>query len=382
MPSPVPLHLHVGLPKSGTTYLQALLAENRPGLREAGHVYPFVRAEGMFHAAVELRGQHEQWGLDQDLVDGTWQRLLDRVREVGEPGIISHEILAGALAPTIERVATDTADLDLHVVVTARDLGRQVVAHWQEQVKNGHPWSFEEFRARLSGPEESVDAEDGFWRSQDLLAVLRRWGAVVPPEKVHLVVVPRRGSDPAELWRRFAGAVGLDPGVLDPAALDPAGAGRNQSLGAAEVALLRQVLLALDGRLVPPAYSRVVKRLFAQRLLAAVGSPAAVAPADLVVELDAVTRGWLPEVERAGWTVHGDLAELLGPDAEPEQTLRHPDDVTPAEVGAGVPGVLAGLLLELAEREPGPAAEPGPEQAPEVPPVRGRILRRGGRRRS
>ena len=45
------LYLHVGLPKSGTTFLQALLAKNRGRLKESGFIYPFVRPEGMFHAA-------------------------------------------------------------------------------------------------------------------------------------------------------------------------------------------------------------------------------------------------------------------------------------------------------------------------------------------
>src|SRR5919112_204035 len=95
--TPQRLTLHVGLPKSGTSFLQALLAENREALRSAGHVYPFIRREGMFHAAVELMGQHERWGLPPETVDGSWDRLLTRVRESGGAGTISHETLSGAL---------------------------------------------------------------------------------------------------------------------------------------------------------------------------------------------------------------------------------------------------------------------------------------------
>src|SRR5690606_27597943 len=97
------LFLHVGLPKSGTSHLQRLLAENRPALREAGFVYPFVRREGMFHAAVELRGQESLWGLPHDLVDGTWDQLLGRVRSLPDcTGVISHEILAGASPEVVD----------------------------------------------------------------------------------------------------------------------------------------------------------------------------------------------------------------------------------------------------------------------------------------
>jgi hypothetical protein len=337
------LSLHVGLPKSGTSFLQALLAENREALRAAGHVYPFIRREGMFHAAVELRGHHEHWGLDPATIDGTWQQMLARVRGFGGAGIISHESLSGALLPQVERVARDTADLDLHVVVTARDLARQATAHWQEEVKNGRPWSFADFEQALWGPGESAADEFGFWRHQDLAAVLGRWGSVVPPSNVHLVVVPPSGGDPAELWRRFCDALALDPAVVDPLAA----AGRaNESLGAAQVALLREVVTALDGRLGQPHFAHVVKRFFAQGRLAAIDSRRPVTPPPLRSRLQEVTAGWLPGIEAAGYAVHGSLRDLLP--ADPPAGAPHPDDVTPAELLEGLPEVLASMLVEVA----------------------------------
>ena len=156
---PQPLFLHIGLPKSGTSFLQSLLADNRLPLKAAGTIYPFVRPECMFHAAVEVRGQHEYWGLPGELIDGTWEALLRKVRGFGSAGIISHEILAAADAAQVARVARDTADLELHVVVTARDLARQATAHWQESVKNGNPWSFAEFEAELFEPGQAEENE-------------------------------------------------------------------------------------------------------------------------------------------------------------------------------------------------------------------------------
>ena len=72
--------LHVGLPKTGTTYLQAVLAHHRDALREAGVLYPFVRPQAMFLGAVEVRGSREKFGLTAEDVAGTWQALCDRVR--------------------------------------------------------------------------------------------------------------------------------------------------------------------------------------------------------------------------------------------------------------------------------------------------------------
>lgn len=356
------LYLHVGLPKSGTTFLQALLARNRGRLKEHGRIYPFIRRECMFHAAVELRQQYDRWGLAPERIDGTWDQLLDRVRGFGGDGIISHEVLAGASSEHVARVARDTADLELHVVVTARDLARQVAAHWQETVKNGRRSSFEEFRRSLVDSAESTHEEAGFWRSQDLASVLRRWSEGLPPEQVHVVVVPQAGADRFELWRRFADALDLDPDTIDLRLEAQA----NESLGAAQVALLRQVLTALDGRLHQPHYAHVVKRFFAQSLLSRIESPRPVTPPDLREELGMTARRWADEIGANRYRVHGRLEELL---PAPAGADRHPDDVSCDDVFQGVPDVLAEMLVEIATLRTqiqGPKALPPLEPPPDA----------------
>ena len=344
------LTLHVGLPKSGTTYLQGLLASHREQLREAGVLYPFVRPEAMFRAAVEVREQHGLWGLPHDGpdgIDGTWRALLDRVREVGLPAIISHEILAGASPAHAARVAADLDGLDVHLVVTCRDLLRQAMGHWQEEVKNGRPWSYDEMVSALASPAESADEELGFWRSQDLVGVLDRWSAALPGATVHVVTAPPPGSPPALLWERFAAAAALPPDVLDPAETDPA-SGANRSLGAAQVRFLREVLVALDGRVGQPDHAHVVKRWFAQQVLAGrAGDPARPTP-ELAAHLTDRSAGWADVVRERGWLVHGDLADLR---VRPPAAGPHPDVVPPDVVlGESAEEVAALLLAKVAER--------------------------------
>lgn len=348
------LYLHVGVPKSGTTFLQTLLAENRDRLREHGYLYPFVRPEGMFHAAAELRGQQARWGLDPAVVDGTWEQLIAKVRAFPGTGVVSHELLAGARDAQLDRVAETTRDLELHLVVTARDLGRQATAHWQEEVKNGRTWSFAEFARELFEPGQSEAVDDGFWRMQDLPVILDAWSPVVPPARQHVVVVPPAGSRPAVLWSRYADALGLDAGVLDPAGVRL----RNESLGTAQVALLRQVLQSLDGRLGQPAYAHVVKRFFAQRLLAGIDGPRPTPPAPLVARLRMVASGWVQELGGRELHVYGDLADLLP--QNPPNGARHPDDVHPEELLHGVPDALAALLEEVAALRRASPEAPGP----------------------
>ncbi|GAA1936299.1 sulfotransferase [Nocardioides marmoribigeumensis] len=345
MSTPARLTLHLGLPKSGTTYLQGLLASHREELRAAGAVYPFVRPEAMFRAAVEVREQHDLWGFGHQEVDGTWQALVDRVREVGLPGIISHEILAGASPEHAARVAATLKGFEVHLVVTCRDPLRQAMAHWQEEVKNGRPWSYAEFVAALPTPAESTAAELGFWRSQDLVDVLDRWSAAVPGATVHVVTAPPAGSPPEVLWRRFAEAAALSPDVLDPRETDPA-SGANRSLGAAQVRLLREVLAVLDGRIGQPDHAHVVKRGFAQQTLAARAGEPARPTAGLARLVQERTAAWPEVVRERGWQVHGDLADLEVHVPEPGPD---PDQV-PADT-LGTPEELAqGLLEEVARR--------------------------------
>jgi hypothetical protein len=371
------LYLHVGVPKSGTSFLQSLLADHRDQLRAHGFIYPFVRPEAMFHAAVELRGQHERWGLAAETVDGSWQRLLARAASFDGTAIISHEIFAGAVGPEIVRIHRDTADWDLHIVVTARDLARQATAHWQEEVKNGRGWSFEEFRGALWDPEESEANEVGFWRSQDLRAVLHRWSSVVPEENIHVVVVPPPGAGRSELWRRFAGAVGLPDGLLDPEVAPSV----NESLGAAQVALLRRVVTAVDGRILQPQFAHVVKRYFAQRELGALQSAPAVAPPDLRRELDETMNGWIQDISGSGFAVHGDLQELLSAGLSDEPTAPHPDLVTAEQMLAGLPEVVADLLVEIAALRSAVARLPSPAAPTPRSGARNRALRRALRLR-
>jgi hypothetical protein len=347
-----PLYLHVGLPKTGTTFLQGRLARGRDQLRQVGFVYPFVRPEAMFHAAVEVREQQTRWGLPAEQ-SGTLAALAARAAEVGGTAVISHEILGGASEEQIAGVLDTLAGFDVSVVVTARDLGRQVVAHWQEQVKNGQTYSYADFEPEILVP-GLTGRVDEFWAEQDLLDVLDRWGSGVGPERMHVVVCPPPDADPELLWTRFADAIGLDPSLSLPE-----GHGRrNESLGVAEIALLRKLNEVLVPQLSWTDYAHTVKRFFSQQVLPG-RSDRPATPARLRERLEHVTAAWVEEIRTRGYVVHGDLAELAPTSFAPDDST--PDDVPPAVVSAAAVNALAGLLLVEAgrrrEKEPGTPAE-------------------------
>jgi hypothetical protein len=84
---------------------------------------------------------------------------------------------------------------DAHIVVTARDPARQVVADWQESVKHGRSQGFEMYLKR-GGVGEGEEGKPGSntFRAQRLPEVLDRWGGGLPADRVHVVTVPPPGA--------------------------------------------------------------------------------------------------------------------------------------------------------------------------------------------
>ena len=179
-------------------------------------LYPFLRPAAMFHGAVEVRGSHEKFGLAADEVRGTWQALCDRARSFPGATVSATRCSRARPPPEIAAALAPLAGLEVHVVVTARDPGRQATAHWQEEVKLGDVGSFAELeRTQFRADTHPGDpARPHFWHAQDSADALRRWSTAVPPDG-STSSLPASGA-PARAVERFAGAVGLGPGPGRP----------------------------------------------------------------------------------------------------------------------------------------------------------------------
>ena len=90
------VYLHVGAPKTGTTYLQDRLALNKASLARHGVHYPLSLHASQFRPALDLLEM--PWGGLQEDVDGEWDALAARVRRLDGTVVVSHEILAAAQA--------------------------------------------------------------------------------------------------------------------------------------------------------------------------------------------------------------------------------------------------------------------------------------------
>ena len=204
--------VHVGLPKTGTTYLQGVLSANRKHLRKQKLLYP-GRGPAHFLAAQDLT-DHQFLGQDNPKVAGSWDALAKECRRWRGTVLISHELFTLAQPSHIERLMHDLTGCEVQVVVTVRDLERQIPAVWQERLKNGAKLSFNRHFQQVQ--EQALQEEPaGFWRQQDAPQILSRWLQVLPADRIHVVTVPQRGAPRDLLWDRFANVVGLRPGSID-----------------------------------------------------------------------------------------------------------------------------------------------------------------------
>ncbi len=275
--------LHVGLPKTGTTWLQDLLTRHQQPLRAAGVQWPAAPG-AMFRGAVEVRGSHEKFGLSSADVDSRWETICRAAHEFPGLTVLGHEVLGGATPEQVERALAPLRGLEVDVVVTARDLGRQAVAHWQEEVKLGDPRSFAEFErtelradtGRDLGP-DSGGVRPRFWHAQDAADALRRWSASCRPSGCTSWSARRPERRPPCCGSASPTACGVDPAVVDASAVPPA----NTSLGTPEIAVLREMNRLLARRRVPVdtrTRLRVLKREYAEGVLAARPSTPAAHP--------------------------------------------------------------------------------------------------------
>lgn len=332
--------MHVGAPKTGTTYLQDVLFGNRERLRAAGVLYPGDTADAHFRATLDLRGLSFR-GYDDPRTEGAWTHLRGRVRDwSGSAVVVSHELLGGARPETIDALLGDFEGCEVHVVCTARDLGRQVPAVWQEMVKNRQTLGYRSYLAQVTGQRTGRGARV-FWRQQDVAEVLARWGERVPAERIHLVTVPPPGAPSRLLWERFCAVLGIDPGAYETAVPR-----RNASIGLAEAELLRRVNATLDDRLDWPEFAALVKGGLAEQLAARTSTVRARVPDELRPWFEQAAAEMVAALRAGGYDVVGDLADLTPAFGEPGAG----DTAEPDTVVDAAASVLAELLVQRAER--------------------------------
>ena len=232
------LLLHIGTQKSGTTYLQRVLARLSGELKRDGVLYP-TRLQGRREvynheaAAYGLLGTASfPWVAQAQAEEqaGAWERLRRMVQDWDGTAIVSGEAFCVIDPAAAQRLVESLGIPNTHVIITARDLGRVLPSSWQQHVRNGRSKGFESFlqhqadrrgegSARDLKRRWDEDPEQTFWRAYALGGLVERWSPLA--RTVSVVTVPRGGAAPDELWHRFRRALDLGPVLPEtPPAID------------------------------------------------------------------------------------------------------------------------------------------------------------------
>lgn len=330
---PQRVFLHLGLPKTGTTYLQDVLWSNRRRLAGDGiHLPGFGHREHLW-AALDLA---ERPRLERRHVDapGAWSRLVEEALGQSRDVLLTHEFFCIASKAQAARAVAAFGDREVHLVLTVRDAAGLVLAGWQESVKNGSTRGLQEVLEgkSASGPEFSM-------RAWDVAGVLRRWGHQVPPERVHILPMPGPGQAREDHWRHFAEVLGVDAEAYDA----PAQAS-NPALGIVQIELLRRINAHL------PAYSARdrgvwIRGYLAEGRLAHQDRSRGSIPDEYASRFHAQDEAALAAIEAGGYDVVGDLATLQK--AEVALRGRLPETVSSDELVESAAQLVAVILADV-----------------------------------
>jgi hypothetical protein len=339
------VYLHVGAPKTGTTYLQDRLALNRSELATHEVRYPIGLKDDMFGAALDLIDK--PWGGQLEDARGEWDALVRRTRRSKGSVVISHEILAGATHEQVERAVTGLAPADVHVVFTARDIARQVPAEWQERLKHRRGLPYGRFLKGIQDPRGSSAIARSFWQVQGLPQILERWSRHLTPDRVHVVTVPPPGERHGELWRRFCRAIAVDPAWAPRDSVR-----RNPSIGVAESAMLRKLNRRLRRAGVASSdYRRLVREVIVHQTLAAEPVQQRLTlPPDRFDWADEIAESWREWITGSGVDLIGDLDDLCPVRPEPDAVWHDPDRARPRDIADAALDALVAMVEEAARR--------------------------------
>jgi hypothetical protein len=332
--------IHVGAPKTGSTYLQGVLWNNRSALVSAGVEMLGAGQAQHYRAGKDIRDipfDPADPGVDWS---GAWVRMSHRAIASTSPTVVvSDEHLAALTPAQVQRAVASLAPREVHVVYVTRGLAGLLPSEWQEYVKHGSFLGYEEWvRRTFARPDQRPGL--WFWSVHDAAAVARRWMSGVTAKHVHVIAMPGPDAPREELWNRFAGVIGVDPRVaVDHDVPD------NPSLGPVAAEVLRRVNQAIPADLPPWHRTGLVRDVLANVVLNPLGDRGRPGlPPDMADDVLARARGIRAELLDLGCDVVGELPPVPA-SLDADTGSRAPDPAAVADVAVDA---LAGLVEYMA----------------------------------
>ena len=168
------IYLHIGEPKTGTTFLQDVMWGNRSWLAAQGVVLPGYSHQDHSRASRDLRETPRVASDPAQPWAGEWDVLTRQALCARQTAVISDELLAACTARQADRGVRSLLAAEVHVILTVRDFATLLPAEWQEKVKCGSTDRWEEWLDWITdiGPAADRRSRAWFWNVHDTLAVL------------------------------------------------------------------------------------------------------------------------------------------------------------------------------------------------------------------
>jgi hypothetical protein len=322
---PKVVYLHIGLHKTGTTYLQNLMRANAENMAEQGVEFTVHEGEPLQIFAVwDLQGRRPR-GSDDKRIGGAWPTLVEMINTSGRPtALVSEERLSLCSNKQLRKAVAAFPESEVRLIVTVRDLARVLVSAWQEDVKNDKTWTWRQYADAARDPAMvNRTPARAFWVRQDVAKICAAWETAVPASRIHIVTVPQSPAPPEVLGERFSSVVGFDP-----AKFTAQPRWNNELVGVAGTEVIRRVNERMGNRLNQRQYDHAIKANVVPMLAKRTEPVRFTLPEEEFGWVSERADGMIATLRDRGYPVVGDLADLR-PQLRPG---RRPDDATETEL--------------------------------------------------
>ncbi|NJN23241.1 MAG: hypothetical protein HC810_01000 [Acaryochloridaceae cyanobacterium RL_2_7] len=172
------MFLHIGLHKTGSTYIQKVFAENRELIRELGIDYPSLGAEFLF-------GHHNlAWSLMPgkqllETTDFSIAKLTQYLHDSSvESTVLSSEEFDFLKIEHISKIYQVFSDFEVKIVFYVRHPLNAFYSLWQEAVKHGDTTSLESFLENIRDRSHPFN----YWN------IANQWAHYFGPNSLQIVI--------------------------------------------------------------------------------------------------------------------------------------------------------------------------------------------------